>query len=580
MESRVSRLKSRLVQIFISIRPTQPLLLCQVLSVTAYTLAFHPRATHLDDFSDVSGFFGPGAFWAWILLCITSIAPTEGYMLYRRIWHENPKEKEEAEEEINVSALESPFNLWSFRHELLYFHDDAGPSDEFDDAKLMLIPQILESLFEYLQHTTPGQIPVSLENFGFKLAGDLSRHLHTQADTLQDPPLNNFLDQQSDQKKLFRLGLMAQTMLDLLPFVTTKASSLNPGFTCYGIFYDSQSHLPRDFLIQRNPLIEDLFTVFPWLEQSAVDFPWYLMEFRNRVMFFHYQQKKVEPQIPDNLDPNTFAVVAYAAVACGTALLRNSAIKCLPWEALDETAAGVAQIAYGLSAVAIISERPENRRLSARMMTWLVLYFSSLWAIKGRVLYHDQPLSFSGWLMCLQMLGFTNFVIFHGNLFSLYAIYTDITRLLSRKWPRYFTARNPPNLPPWRPSDYMMMGTSLIFLGVYFLQMVASNDQAQLEERKRPFYPWQAQFGFPIPRSSAKLSDLNQAAALGTAVLLFLNRPIQKVLHICASAVVFLFFCIALPPSLIIWWLGGLLRRPYRYTVNALKQGLAYFPHE
>lgn len=70
-----------------SLWPKQPgiLIVCLVVIILTIFIRFEPVGF---DYSNVSGFFGPGAFWAWVITCLSGFCPNEGRHLLRVIWKE------------------------------------------------------------------------------------------------------------------------------------------------------------------------------------------------------------------------------------------------------------------------------------------------------------------------------------------------------------------------------------------------------------------------------------------------------------------------------------------------------------
>ncbi|CAG8377817.1 unnamed protein product [Penicillium salamii] len=70
-----------------SIWPYQFLILIGFVILIIFTFALHIEPISFD-YSNVSGFFGPGAFWAWVISVLTGFCPNEGLHLLRVIWKE------------------------------------------------------------------------------------------------------------------------------------------------------------------------------------------------------------------------------------------------------------------------------------------------------------------------------------------------------------------------------------------------------------------------------------------------------------------------------------------------------------
>ncbi|CAI7668997.1 unnamed protein product [Penicillium palitans] len=247
------------------------------------------------DYSNVSGFFGPGAFWAWVITCLSGFCPNEGRHLLRVIW------KEPWTFPISVDRLSQlpplPIEDQSIKRELPYVNN-LGEDDELQNDKMECISRLLK---EIMQDTLTD-------------AKESSTHLSILRMWLLQVRSSDrqfFRRTENDSHNAFLQADCADLVLDSFP-AFFREEAKDPRFIRYSMFAD-ESDIPRqDF----NEVTESLANTCCWFTINEADFAYYLIEFRNRIKFWTHQVETAKAEIPREMDLNTWAAVLYALISC------------------------------------------------------------------------------------------------------------------------------------------------------------------------------------------------------------------------------------------------------------------------
>lgn len=482
-----------------SLWPKQPgiLIICLVVVILTIFIRFEPVGF---DYSDVSGFFGPGAFWAWVITCLNGFCPNEGRHLLRVIWKEP----------------------WTFPMPLFWFSElpplqiedqsikgelpcgnNLGEDDKLQNDKIKCISRLLKEIMQdTLTDAKESSTHLSILRFWLLQVRSSDRQFFRRTENDSD---NAFL--QAD---------CADLVLDSFP-VFFREEAIDPRFIRYSMFADEPDIPRQDF----SEVTESLVKTCCWFTMNEADFAHYLIEFRNRIKFWTHQMETAKAEIPREMDLNTWAAVLYALISCWVCFVQHGGFESESWRPEDDAAACIAQFAFCVSALALLSshprtpERDPKSRGSLRLSVWFVVYWHSWLVIHIRGYYIENERSIPNVLALGYNAGLT-------GLLALRMCFLVLCRhsWIARKF-RWFTARQALpdsgarvltawfSLVPW---SYI-----LNFWNIGRYQRV-------------PKIPWGIHVGLPIPTSSASISDLDQAAALATVVALLLAAPFQFVM--------------------------------------------------
>lgn len=246
---------------------------------------------------------------------------------------------------------------------------------------------------------------------------------------------------------------------------------------------------------------------------NEADFAHYLIEFRNRIKFRAYQTDTAEAEIPREMDLNTWAAVLYALISCWVCVVQHGSFASEAWRPEDDAAACIAQFAFCVSALALLSSHPkmpeynQKSRASLRLSVWMVVYWHS-W-----VVIHFPGYSIENEWSIPNVLALG----YNAGLMGLLALRMCFLVLCRHSWTarkfRWFTPRQVSII-----SDPRAVMT-LLSLSSWFYILNFWNERGY---PRVPKIPWGIHVGLPIPTSSASISDLDQAAALATVVALLL----------------------------------------------------------
>lgn len=500
-------------------QPRDPWPLIQCLVAIGATFLIRIEGEHMKDYSNVSGFFGPGAFWAWVITCVSAILPTAGPALLRLVWS-NPLPGADCEisdipavpgREISLNA-----HLDSDRPEAL-----NNDQDKIHDEKLSVVRRLLLHLF-CLQNFKESHI-------GIKIF--LKNLLNTHAGGVR------LFASANDDLEL--LGERAEMVLNMMPSISTKESLHHAGF----IEYDLPTERELDQGMERiSPLalasklfVEDLSMEFPWLQMDHKEFILHLLELRNRVKFLIYRDK---PDVmPSHLDPNTCTAALYPLVACVSPVLRHLFSSGEPWSAGDEAAARVAQVSLGFACIAIISDLSQSRP-SLRLGTWVFVMALSQMVHGLRIHYIETEKTAATIMMFFYGASYFGIIGLPVWPYLVAEGYARLTEL----FPRLFNRKTRPAEPK--------VNMAAILWAITLSLPVSISYNGTIEKRRhlREGNIWSVYFGFPIPRSPAAISDLDQASALGVAIFLLVLNPFQKILiYLVKTSLMWLGFKIVLP---------------------------------
>ncbi|CAG8377807.1 unnamed protein product [Penicillium salamii] len=185
----------------------------------------------------------------------------------------------------------------------------------------------------------------------------------------------------------------ADHVLDSLPLFYMERTNY-PGLVCYRIPKELSSFPNTTQTTYQLP--QNLRAIYPWFKLDETDFTHYLMEFRNRVEFWNYQNKASRAEIPRNMDANTWAMALYALGSCWVCLLEHGRFKSETWRPEDDAASCVAQVAFGASTLALLSSHPRmpedfaQFRVSTRSFIWMIVYLHSWLVMLCRGFYVES----------------------------------------------------------------------------------------------------------------------------------------------------------------------------------------------
>ncbi|RHZ47819.1 uncharacterized protein CDV56_105329 [Aspergillus thermomutatus] len=440
------RLRSRL-------QPREPVLFFQCSLVTFFILLLRFDATHIHDHSTVSGYYGPGAFWAWIITCVMAFGPAEGRILLRRIW----SDPFEGLGERGIIDLPHPWeDRTNSSSESSCQGQGAPEEDGIKPEKLAALRKMLDCLFLLLRKDEDEiqKLPYPLVRLlrsiarGASVSGEANYYsLFTDYRSfIATPGLSPEYAQQVRRQNEKAMGERAEKILDFFPCTTKRHSNDHPGFIEYRL--ECRGGTVEAY----HGLLDDISTVFPWFDMNVTDFIIHLIDLRNRLQFLEYRRRLTD--LPARLDTTACTAMVYPLIACCVQLRRHFPFKKHEWGAEDQAVASVAQISIALSTFAFLSNRPFNRWFTWRIAAWAAVHVCS----------------------CAVL---------------------------------------------WCRTRYTQMRT------VRTMPMVLTPHPSKFEEL-RAMSSWDMNFGIPLPRSSASLGDLDQAAALATAVAIMLSDLFQQ----------------------------------------------------
>ncbi|CAG8173687.1 unnamed protein product [Penicillium salamii] len=467
------------------------------------TFALHIEPISFD-YSNVSGFFGPGAFWAWVISLLTGFCPNEGRHLLRVIW----KEPWEFPLSVNNILELPPMPVEEKSGESTdVSSNDSGHDDMLENDKMDCIRQFLKDVMQGTltgDKETPPELGRRFAQVG-RWAGMLRRNNKSFFS-------NYDFDKWSDRIML-QLEC-AEHVLDSLPLFYRERTNY-PGIVCYSIPKDISS-VP--YTLQATyRLPQNLRAICPWFKLNETDFIHYLMEFRNRVEFWNYQNKASRAEIPRNMDANTWAAALYALGSCWVCLIEHGRFKSETWRPEDDAASCVAQVAFGASTLALLSSYPRmpeispKLRVSPRSFIWMIIYLQSWLVMLCRGFYVESEWDIPTFLVWAYLYGLMGILTIRVFLLGTLDVALWVTR-----WFPWFKSR-----PALSGSD-VRLGTFYLCLSQLFA-ICASGGKPQ----STPKIPWTVHAGPPIPKSSASIVELDQAAALAAAVVVLLVMPLQ-----------------------------------------------------
>lgn len=502
----------------LSLWPRRPetLLGCVLIAISTMFLSSSPVEPF--DYSNVSGYFGPGAFAAWVITCFAGFCPAEGRHLVRFIW----KESYHIPHRIDSFAmLEYPReDCKNYASGIRTCCENSQPEVvKLDSEKMKCLQKFLEYTLQATMNETDDR-PFALRQFLHEIQSN-DREIRA----LQRESADNLLLQAE----------CAELVLDSLPLFFKRDSLKYPGFVQYGI-YEHENDISGQSC---DRLVESLASTFTWFEMSRADFIHCLLHFRNGVQFWSYQITQSEAEIADKMDPNTWAAIIYPIVACWVCLAKQITSNIETWRPEDDAAACVAQFAIGVSSIALIGSRyrivraDRIFRFQQRSLAWMVVHWHSCVVLIFRLVYMSES-SFS-----VQLLG-----IFHTFTIMLSLAFEMVLHvyLVPFRPPSSFSSWHCPECAyPAHPKGYQRrlwaFTVELRSLAPHMPQMSAVSiipwlfilpraDVGDIGDARIVKIQRGTRLGLLIPGSSANISDLDQAAALATALALALMAPL------------------------------------------------------
>jgi hypothetical protein len=403
---------------------------------------------------------------------------------------------------------------------------------ELDSEEMKCLQKFLKYTLQATMNET-NDPPVALRQFLYEIQSNDREIL-----ALQKQFAENFLLQ----------AKCAELVLDSLPLFFKHDSLKYPGFVQYGIDED-ENGISRQSC---DRLVESLASTFTWFEMSRADFTHCLLHFRNGVQFWYYQISQSEAEIANKMDPNTWAAILYPIVACWVCLAKRISSNIETWRPEDDAAACVAQFAIGVSSIALIGSRHRITRadrifhFQQRSFAWMVVYWHSCVVLIIRLAYISRSSSSSVHLGTFYTFTTVVLIFFEGTLYVYLAPF---------RTPRSFSAWHNPDC-AW--ADYPKRYRRRLFTLRSPFQPVALHTLHMLVLSILPWFfispwagfrdlrnvdsdsritrtQWSTRLNLLIPGSSANISDLDQAAALATALALALMAPLENLVsRICA----------------------------------------------
>ncbi|KAE8341376.1 hypothetical protein BDV24DRAFT_132333 [Aspergillus arachidicola] len=524
LQSFQSRLLSPL-----SLWPRRPETLgCVLLTMSTMFIRFSPVETF--DYADVSGYFGPGAFGAWVITCLAGFCPAEGRHLLRLIWKESYHIPHQID---SFTRLEYPRDDCKENYASRkgrYFENSQLEVVELNSGKMKCLRRFLEYTLQATMNEGDDP-PTALREF---LYGIQSNDREIRA--LQKENADNFLLQ----------AKCAELVLDSLPMFSKRDSLKYPGFIQYG-FDEDENRISEQSCEQ---LVESLASTFTWFEMSRTDFTQCLLRFRNGVQFWFYQTTQSEAEIGHKLDPNTWAAIIYPIVACWVCIAKRITSNIETWRPEDDAAACVAQFAIGVSSIALLGSRYRiiraNRsfRLRQRSWAWMIVFWHSCAVLLFRLRHISESSSSSS----IAVSAFLIFAILllrpiEIAIYMLLLAFEMVTPLqlgLSRTSHSFSKCFCPEclclvcvkgNERRFREFTELIISLDTGWMQVWvtnflpFIALIAGFGDAESYNRIIRIQ-WSTRLHLLIPGSSANISDLDQAAALATALALALVVPL------------------------------------------------------
>lgn len=446
----------------------------------------HIEATHITDYSTVSGLYGPGTFWAWIISCVMAFCPNEGLVLLRHIFLGPILGLEDAD----ILNLPRPQGM-------------AGDSDEIDSEKLEKVRRFLDCIFclSFLKNKQKSELVTDIA-FGFFRGSELELTLWNDypEDIKTFTPLRPILHVKYERAT----GARAEMILNLDRRMSKIPSNGQGGF----IEYHSRERVDTNGLYYR--FFKEISTMFPWLQMEFEDFHHHLIDIRNRFQFLQYRRELRE--LPPTMNANTWAAIAYPVIACSVQMARHLPFKNRHWEAGDEAVASVALISLMMSALALLSNRSSFNFFTLRHALWMTVYIFSWTFLICRGYFVCVEEAFLDYFVTFQVLGFT--------VVPLMGLVWFIPRvLLAWCFPARFSKPQQPYI-----STAQLALTPILVLAMVIVRRPAEPGSDSLCTESS----WDLHFSMPIPRSSVSLGELDQAAALATAMFLMISAPLQR----------------------------------------------------
>ncbi|KAJ5353849.1 hypothetical protein N7541_006413 [Penicillium brevicompactum] len=459
----------------------------------------HVKATHITDYSEVSGFYGPGTFWAWILVCAMAFGPNEGRVLLRHIWSGPIVGLEHAcIFDPDIRDLPLPQDMEEGSVESRGRDLDSGY--KIDREKLCKLRRLLDSIFCVAFLGKKGKpklitevLRLCHEDSDFSLWRYYPHHISTAEVTYR---LHKNYEKATGER--------AEKILSLCSEFNLSLSKCQSGF----VEYHSRGFAHTDGFYFH--FFKGLRAEFPWLRMGFDNFHFHLIDLRNRFQYLQYRRELRE--LSPRLDANTCAAVAYPLIACCVQLKRHIPFQNQRWEAQDEAVASVAQLSSTISFFAIMSNRPSFSYVTLRHVAWMTVLLCSLKVLSCRVQYVCMGRSFSNHVASFQMLGFVFIIMIDTLRFP-------VAKVLAWCFPAQI-GQPQPSPPPVIQLALMCFIPIVAFLG-------AKIDRSQLDTLCA-VSSWDVHFSPPIPRSSTSLGELDQGAGLATAIFLLFLTPLQR----------------------------------------------------
>ncbi|KAJ5634823.1 hypothetical protein N7528_002665 [Penicillium herquei] len=487
-----------------------PLIQCLLISTP---FLVHMSGDHIEDYSNVSGYFGPGAFWAWIITCISAVFPTAGPALSELVWG-NPHPLPGYQCNISmIPPIPRPEGVSDHTQDVRQpenpVQDDDKLSDDhnnlIDDRKLGTVRAVLELLF------------------------------HRHPDMESSLPMKEFLSEMAKSYPESRslgpaqcgpatLCYRAELVLNMMPSILKQFSSQHRGFVEYTLLRERDLNggleIGTPLALASQRLVDDISTEFIWFSMSNKDFIIHLLELRNRANFLVYRHNA--RRISKSLDPTTCTAALYPLVASVSPIMRHARPGGHPWSASDEAAASVAQIALGFSGIAIIAEYSNDQAVSVRLWTWFLVGGFSQIILSLRICSMSLDYLPALILGAHHICGIYIVLLLPIIYFGLISIVASVLRV----FPRFFN----PISKRIKLNTATQTAIHACILLIMVLLPVRMGTLIGRGKHRSEDDIWRVHFGVPAPNSSATISDLDQASSLGVALVLFVLYPLQWLL--------------------------------------------------
>jgi hypothetical protein len=278
---------------------------------------------------------------------------------------------------------------------------------------------------------------------------------------------------------------------------------------------------------------------------TRADFTQCLLRFRNAVLFWSYQTIQSEAEVARKMDPNTWAAIIYPIVACWVCIAKRVTSTMETWRPEDEAAACVAQFAICVSLIAILASRyriirgDRIFRFHQRSLAWMVMNWHSCIVLTFRVRHmakapfgvaHMLFLTFAMifWAPLDKMVIHVQLRLFHtprlvSSGYCSQCLYADCPKANHRLiWIHNVSLGCPPL--DWLPLPFSMD----VFPQIIVILCLGLRDSEDAESFGHVIKTNRStRLGLLTPGSSANISDLDQAAALATALALALAAPLS-----------------------------------------------------